>query len=422
MEFIQILLFILAFVIAFAGQIWLVVAGFIKSLIWGFVVLLVPGGNLIFTVLNWEEAKWPALTVAAGVFLTFIAAAQSTQSKGNYEGEWVARDFSDIIVIDGKKIRSELTGESGKIKPQMGNIFVIEGITDRNGGEYDDEKDFLFITDMRMNERMGEKDRVKILFERANLPENAWRVKATRDRHAALQAGEPWTPPKGPADAQRATATAGGPAPSATQPATASGNTVSLPTLSTGSASEQEAVQATFTAFRDAVLRDDGATAAAAVSDTFVEHLRYLKFIALHGHPAPPDQVDPLVQMNVAILRTSSSAETLASETPRNLYQRLISEAMLPKRHLIRAELENIRVDGTEATADLSTTGAAITFDKQSGRWLVSRINVDHLYNRALERNWTGDPLRDQALVSQLYQRATGTPLPAVVWEPLIAQ
>jgi hypothetical protein len=54
----------LGFLVAFVGIIWLIVEAFKVSVVWGVVVLVVPAGNIVFTIVKLDRAWKPV-----GVFL-----------------------------------------------------------------------------------------------------------------------------------------------------------------------------------------------------------------------------------------------------------------------------------------------------------------------------------------------------------------
>jgi hypothetical protein len=51
----------LAVLVALAGSIWLIVLAFQRRVLWGLAVLFIPLANLVFTVIDWPNAKRPFL-------------------------------------------------------------------------------------------------------------------------------------------------------------------------------------------------------------------------------------------------------------------------------------------------------------------------------------------------------------------------
>lgn len=64
-------------VVGLVGAIWLIVAAFKESLIWGLLVLLVNPAGLIFALTNWEKGGKPFLLNVAGVVMMFAGIALS---------------------------------------------------------------------------------------------------------------------------------------------------------------------------------------------------------------------------------------------------------------------------------------------------------------------------------------------------------
>jgi hypothetical protein len=50
-----------------AAWIGIVVAGFRKSVPWGLICIFVPGGSVVFAVLNWQAVRRPFLVWLSGV-------------------------------------------------------------------------------------------------------------------------------------------------------------------------------------------------------------------------------------------------------------------------------------------------------------------------------------------------------------------
>ncbi|MBK8284051.1 MAG: hypothetical protein IPK97_03815 [Ahniella sp.] len=65
--------------IAFVGAIWLIVVAFKKSILWGFVALLVPLGNVVFAIMNWPSQK-PFLILIGGAVLTIIGSVMGAST------------------------------------------------------------------------------------------------------------------------------------------------------------------------------------------------------------------------------------------------------------------------------------------------------------------------------------------------------
>ena len=55
------------------GGLWLLISAFGVSVLWGLCVLLLPGAQLVFTIIRWDEARRPFLTSLAGFVLVFGA-------------------------------------------------------------------------------------------------------------------------------------------------------------------------------------------------------------------------------------------------------------------------------------------------------------------------------------------------------------
>jgi hypothetical protein len=59
----------LSMFVLFAAAIWLIVAAFRVSILWGVAVFLIPFASLVFIVVHWQEAKAPFLAHIAGILL-----------------------------------------------------------------------------------------------------------------------------------------------------------------------------------------------------------------------------------------------------------------------------------------------------------------------------------------------------------------
>ena len=57
------------------GSIWLIVAAFRESIIWGLCSLFIPFVSLIFAVTHWDESKRPVILLVGGAVISAIGKA-----------------------------------------------------------------------------------------------------------------------------------------------------------------------------------------------------------------------------------------------------------------------------------------------------------------------------------------------------------
>jgi hypothetical protein len=69
------LLIVLGLIALLVGWVWLLVAAFVESVLWGIGTLLFSPIGLIFGILHWPEYKVPMLLYVGGAICYFIGSA-----------------------------------------------------------------------------------------------------------------------------------------------------------------------------------------------------------------------------------------------------------------------------------------------------------------------------------------------------------
>ncbi len=60
-------------IISLIGGLWLLIAAFQQSILWGLAVLFVPLAEFIFIIMHWDRAAWPFIVSLAGFAMSVIA-------------------------------------------------------------------------------------------------------------------------------------------------------------------------------------------------------------------------------------------------------------------------------------------------------------------------------------------------------------
>lgn len=68
---------ILGLVVALIGGIWLLVAAFQESVVWGLLTLLIGPAGIVFAIMHWDKAGKPLMLNIGGLVLMFAGAALS---------------------------------------------------------------------------------------------------------------------------------------------------------------------------------------------------------------------------------------------------------------------------------------------------------------------------------------------------------
>lgn len=68
---------LIGLVVAFIGGIWLIVAAFQESVVWGLLTLFIGPAGLIFAIMHWDKGGKPLMLNIGGLVLLFAGAALS---------------------------------------------------------------------------------------------------------------------------------------------------------------------------------------------------------------------------------------------------------------------------------------------------------------------------------------------------------
>ncbi len=137
MEWILIIALLLFLLGTLASWIWLVRLAFIDGRLWGWVVLTVPFGGIVYGILAWREAHRPMLINLGMVLLTYMAYAMLVSTRPQYElhnlyGQVESRVVEWVAALNRPKpweVDPEVMGEP-VIEAQAGSpdgITVAEG-------------------------------------------------------------------------------------------------------------------------------------------------------------------------------------------------------------------------------------------------------------------------------------------------------
>ena len=76
-------LLIVGYVAMLVGGIWLLVAAFKTSVLWGVLSLLVPFAALVFVIKHWDVSKKPFLIQVGGIVLAVAGVMLSPETMSN---------------------------------------------------------------------------------------------------------------------------------------------------------------------------------------------------------------------------------------------------------------------------------------------------------------------------------------------------
>jgi hypothetical protein len=68
---------LIGLVVAFIGGIWLIVAAFQESVVWGLLTLFISPAGLIFAIMHWERGGKPLMLQVGGLVVMILGSLLS---------------------------------------------------------------------------------------------------------------------------------------------------------------------------------------------------------------------------------------------------------------------------------------------------------------------------------------------------------
>ena len=184
-----------------------------------------------------------------------------------------------------------------------------------------------------------------------------------------------------------------------------------------------QAVQASYRSYAGAVAAKDGETSAGLVSDTTLDYYSGLRDLALTADRATLSAQRVVDQLAVLSMRANIPVGTLRTAEPRTVVAAAVQHQVISGGGAGAAGLEDVTVDGDEATAKLGVAGGSqqvpMRFHREDGTWKVDLTALLIPAEDALGTALQQQKLTSEALLTQVMTTRVGAAKARQLWTPL---
>jgi hypothetical protein len=186
----------------------------------------------------------------------------------------------------------------------------------------------------------------------------------------------------------------------------------------------EEVVRQAFAAYKHAVLANDGAGAAALISNGTAEWYGRMQDLALHASKEETDALGPLEKIQVLGFRLRVPLDELRTMSGRQLFAYSVSHGWIARASMERAEFGTVVASDGTAVAQLllsgKDTGQQYVFKREDGRWVFDQLATLEKGNAAIKTAAAQRGISEDQFVEFLVESTTHKKLGDDLWQPLL--
>jgi hypothetical protein len=197
---------------------------------------------------------------------------------------------------------------------------------------------------------------------------------------------------------------------------------LALAVLPASAADPTAAVEASFAAYQSALVRRDGARAAAAVSSNSLAYYDRIRKLALSATKSELDEFEGTERMLILGLRHQAPLDLLETGTPEELLAYAVDTALVSDIAVAKTELGEVTIHGDLArcwiVVDGKPTRGVLQFALEGGEWkfdLEFAMRSSAGWIAALARQ---NGMSENEVIFELLSRGSGKPVGPDIWKP----
>jgi hypothetical protein len=188
-------------------------------------------------------------------------------------------------------------------------------------------------------------------------------------------------------------------------------------------ADDPEAVRRDFTAYKNALIDRDGATAAKLVSANSFRKYDQLRRLALSGTREELEKLSDVDRMLVLSMRLRTPRELLRNGSPEDLIAHSVSSSKAGS-SVERAELGDIAFESGLASAQIRMgvrpVHGTFQFRQEDGRWKFDLEHALDMSRGTLKAEAEQKKLSEDELILRMLGAADGKPVGPEIWKPVV--
>lgn len=179
-----------------------------------------------------------------------------------------------------------------------------------------------------------------------------------------------------------------------------------------------------FSAYRTALLADDGTAAAQQVTEGTFDYFEEMTRVAVCGSAEEVVALEVINRMQVILFRHRVPLDQLVSMSGRDMFVYAVDHGWVGKGGMTSTELGEISQSGDHATATLLVNGepapgATFDFKKEQGSWKLDVVSALASGNAVLEQMARQQGVGENMLITALVTRVSGSAPRRGIFEPV---
>jgi hypothetical protein len=199
--------------------------------------------------------------------------------------------------------------------------------------------------------------------------------------------------------------------------------TAACGTGSGGSVGAEYEITTSYSLYAKAVSAKDGTAAATRMSTASIDYYDHIRHLALDADRSTLAKQTLIDQLTVLTMRGTLNAALLRTASAKTLIQESVDEGLIGNGSLPIEGLQQVKVDGDKATAELVLTGSTsqypVAFERESGTWKFDVTTLLKPAESALEQAETQSQLSAPDLVKQVLVTRFGKAKTATLYTPI---
>jgi hypothetical protein len=188
---------------------------------------------------------------------------------------------------------------------------------------------------------------------------------------------------------------------------------------------DKKGVRICFETYKQAVLKNDGATAVKQIDKCTIDWYRKILLMTLTYDSARLEKESYMKKVNVLISRHFIDRTTLSKMDGPNLFSYLTEIGLTDKKALKGITVKDIKITGDRALLTiLSGKGEVLrdifSFYHEDGRWKINLSEIDEKISEVYEKDITElGPAQVNANLMVTLEEMNGEPVSPDIWKPM---
>ncbi|HVM95464.1 MAG TPA: hypothetical protein VMT89_03695 [Candidatus Acidoferrales bacterium] len=183
-----------------------------------------------------------------------------------------------------------------------------------------------------------------------------------------------------------------------------------------------ENIQAVFRTYKDAVLKGDGAAAAAVLSQDTVDWYAESQQLALHGTKDQLQKLQPLQRFQALAFRYRTDPHVLRTLSPRQVIAYAVEQGWMGKSTLERTDIGDVKIAGdtaeAEVTVDGKPAGQQYNFMREQGQWRFDQLPLLASGDEQLRAAAAQRKMSEEQLILALLEAFSKKKVGDEIWVP----